>query len=256
MAHTEHPDFSAIRLGDILTFHTKTTGRGAPDNAIIRTGTVTRITPRSVIVGGVEEMPGSTGTTAHLTRKTWTSRNVHRTGNATIHQAHQTTRRPACVAYSNTRSLPDAKVTFVTDNVTCLPCLLDIDERGQVTEEAARAQQSDHYDPYDYTSFPSTSAEVIVNTASNYTIITMAREPDPIVDADPVGPGFHLDRLQHLTGSRVVVVAEELAQMGHDVIVYYGHVTYPRHLRGHRPIGYVAPIQSDPGYTWFRVHHS
>jgi hypothetical protein len=174
----------------------------------------------------------------------------------TIHQAHVVTSGPACVAYDNHRSIPDARCTFVTDDVTCLPCLIDVDDTGQVTEVAARAQNTDHYDPYDFVSFPASAAEVIVDTDAEYTIITMATDGNPDALTDPVGPGFHLGRIQHLTADRVAPVAEELAQMGHDVVIYHGHITYPRHLRGHRPIGYVAPMQSDPGYTWFRVHHS
>lgn len=81
--------FSDVRVGDTLTFRNRCTGYGADPRGVLRSGTVTAVTPLTVTVEVSGHNPlamaafrkgkrRELGDTARLRARAWSDRQVHR----------------------------------------------------------------------------------------------------------------------------------------------------------------------------------
>jgi hypothetical protein len=168
-----------------------------------------------------------------------------------IHYAHGATSGPACIAYDNTRTTRDLVVTgltFIRDNVTCRNCLADVDDTGNVTEDAARAQNALAYDPLDFGHIPADPNTIFVNPVVMFTVIVCPADArgDVTRRDTPDQAGFAVAEFGHFHANEARAYAERQALTSGFAVVY-PLVRYPRHLRAYRPIAY------RDGSTWYRV---
>jgi hypothetical protein len=168
-----------------------------------------------------------------------------------IHHAHAATSGPACIASDNTRTTRDIVVTgltFIRDHVTCPNCLADVDDTGNVIEQAARAQNAMAYNPLDFPHVAEPPSEIFPDPAMTYTVVLLPTSATGDVTRrdTPYQPGFAMERYAHCTSACAIAYAEDRTpDDGFSVV--YPLVEFPRHLPGHRPIAYYGHS------IWFRV---
>jgi hypothetical protein len=168
-----------------------------------------------------------------------------------IHHAHPVTSGAACIASDNTRTNKDIRITgltYVREVVTCPNCLVDVDDTGNTTERAARAQNAMAYNPLDFPHVAEPSSEIFTNPAMTYTVVLLPVKAtgDATKRDTPYQSGFAMDRYAHCTTACAIAYAESRTpDDGFSVI--YPLVEFPRHLPGYRPIAYYGHS------TWFKV---
>lgn len=168
-----------------------------------------------------------------------------------IHHAHGATSGPSCIAYDNTRTTKDLVVTgltFIRDHVTCPNCRADVDETGNVTEDAARAQNAMAYNPVDFGHVPADPNTIFVNPMVVYTVIVCPTDATGDVTRrdTPEQPGFAMEGFGHFNSTAAITYAEQQALINGFVVVY-PRVEVPRHLAAYRPLAYRDRS------TWYRV---
>jgi len=168
-----------------------------------------------------------------------------------IHHAHGATSGPSCIAYDNTRMTRDLVVTglsFIRDHVTCPNCLADVDDTGNVTYDAARAQNATAYNPIDFGHIPADPNTIFVNPTVVFTVIVCPFDVDGDVTRrdTPDQPGFAMEGFSRHSAVEARAYAEHQALINGFVVVYT-LVQYPRHLPAYRPIAYRDRS------TWYRV---
>lgn len=168
-----------------------------------------------------------------------------------IHHAHPVTSGPSCIAYDNTRTTKDIVVTDLTlirGNVTCPNCLADVSPSGNVTEEAAQAQNAVGYDPTDFSYVAVDPDQIFTDPMVIFTVVVCPHNATGDVTRrdNPYQPGFAMAAFGHFEASTVREYAEHQAAANGFVVVY-PKVRYPRHLPAYRPIAYRDET------TWYRV---
>lgn len=167
-----------------------------------------------------------------------------------IHYAHGVTCGPSCIAYDNTITTDDIVVTDLTFNwrhVTCANCIVDVDEAGNVTDEAARAQAATDYNPIGFSHIPINPYVIFTKSTNIYTVIVCPTDTGDSPQRDtPDQAGFAMEGFGHFNSAMAIIHAENQARINGFVVVY-PLVALPRHLRAYRPIAYRDRS------TWYRV---
>lgn len=169
-----------------------------------------------------------------------------------IHHVHGATCVPSCIAYDNTRTIKDLVITGLTnrvEHVTCRNCWADIDDTGNITLEAARAQnRATGYDPMGFAHAEDNASAIFPDPTIAYTVIILPKNcnEDATKRDLPDQPGFAMDQFQHFTAREAVAFAEREAGPDGFASVYL-LTAFPRHIPAHEPVAYYYQ------QTWHRV---